>query len=158
MNSHIHICPECGSPLNGDHAPTAVADSGGPAELAEIRARIVHDAEHKVVARTRSAAIVAEIEQEIVEQGWPIGASIGHEAQLMERFDVSRSVLREAIRTLESSGVVTVRTYDERNRLRTSTNQSTTAQIQYFYDTRGNLSYVIPPEGNRIELFQRQEG
>jgi DNA-binding FadR family transcriptional regulator len=35
---------------------------------------------------------------------------IGHEAQLMERFDVSRSVLREAIRTLESSGVVTVRT------------------------------------------------
>ena len=62
------------------------------------------------VGRTRSATIVAEIEQEIVEQGWPIGHMIGHEAQLMERFGISRSVLREAIRTLEHRGVVTVRT------------------------------------------------
>lgn len=61
-------------------------------------------------ARTRSVGIVAEIEQEIIERGWPVGEMIGHEAQLMERFDVSRSVLREAIRTLEHRGVVTVRT------------------------------------------------
>lgn len=68
------------------------------------------DARDAFTGRTRSAAIVAEIEQEIVERGWPIGAMIGHEAQLMERFGVSRSVLREAIRTLEHRGVVTVRT------------------------------------------------
>lgn len=88
----------------------ASTDDTGRASLVAIRDRIEAELGARVVARTRSAEIVAEIEQEIVERGWPIGALIGHEAQLMERFGVSRAVLREAIRTLESSGVVTVRT------------------------------------------------
>lgn len=78
--------------------------------LAAIRDEIEHASGAPAAARTRSAEIVAEIEHEIVQRGWPVGEAIGHEAQLMERFDVSRSVLREAIRTLESSGVVTVHT------------------------------------------------
>jgi RHS repeat-associated protein len=56
-------------------------------------------------------------------------------------------------RITDQNGVITQRTYDERNRIKTITNLSTTAQTQYFYDARGNLSYVILPEANRIDFF-----
>jgi DNA-binding FadR family transcriptional regulator len=45
------------------------------------------------------------IEQEIINRGWPVGQGLGSEAQLMERYQVGRSVLREAIRILESRWV-----------------------------------------------------
>jgi len=51
----------------------------------------------------------------------------------------------------DPNGVVTQRTYDERNRIKTIANQTTGAQTQYFYDARGNLSYIILPETNRID-------
>jgi RHS repeat-associated protein len=50
----------------------------------------------------------------------------------------------------DPNNVETQYTYDERNRVRTITNLSTTAQMQYFYDIRGNLDHVILPEGNQI--------
>ena len=50
----------------------------------------------------------------------------------------------------DPNGIVTQRTYDQRNRLLTSTNLSTNAQTQYSYDARGNLYIVILPEGNTI--------
>ena len=50
----------------------------------------------------------------------------------------------------DPNGVITQRTYDERNRIKTITNQTTGAQTQYFYDIRGNLITVILPEGNTI--------
>ena len=52
----------------------------------------------------------------------------------------------------DPNNVITQRTYDERNRIKTITNLSTGAQTQYFYDIRGNLSYIILPEGNRIDF------
>ena len=52
----------------------------------------------------------------------------------------------------DPNGVVTQRTYDERNRIKTITNLSTNVQTQYFYDARGNLSYIILPEANRIDF------
>ncbi len=50
----------------------------------------------------------------------------------------------------DPNNVETQYTYDERNRIKTITNLSTTAQVQYFYDIRGNLDHVILPEGNQI--------
>jgi RHS repeat-associated protein len=52
----------------------------------------------------------------------------------------------------DPNNVETQYTYDERNRIKTITNLSTTAQTQYFYDIRGNLSYIILPEANRIDF------
>ncbi len=52
----------------------------------------------------------------------------------------------------DPNNVMTQRTYDGRNRISTITNLSTGAQTQYFYDIRGNLSYIILPEANRIDF------
>lgn len=53
--------------------------------------------------RDRSlAAVTAEaIERRIIDLGWPVGTLLGTEPELLERFDVGRNVLRQAIRIVE---------------------------------------------------------
>ncbi len=58
----------------------------------------------------RFASLVAHrIEDGIISQGWPVGDVLGTEAELMGRYDVSRGVLREAIRLLEHKQVAKMR-------------------------------------------------
>jgi DNA-binding FadR family transcriptional regulator len=45
----------------------------------------------------------------ITEAGWPVGTSLGSESELMERFDISRAVLREAVRVLEHHEIARMR-------------------------------------------------
>lgn len=61
-------------------------------------------------ASKKAEALAALLEREIVERGWPIGESLGSEAELIERHSVSRAVLREAIRIAEHHGAVRMRT------------------------------------------------
>ncbi|HVV29558.1 MAG TPA: FCD domain-containing protein [Mycobacteriales bacterium] len=49
--------------------------------------------------------VAGALQAEIVSRGWPVGEALGSEAHLMERFGISRSVLREALRILESKWV-----------------------------------------------------
>lgn len=53
--------------------------------------------------RTKKLAeiVASKIEQDVVDRGWPTGEVIGSEPDLLERYDVSRGVLREAIRLVE---------------------------------------------------------
>ncbi len=53
--------------------------------------------------------IAREIEAEIVRRGWTIGESLGSEQSLQQRFCVSRSVLREAVRLVEHHQVARMR-------------------------------------------------
>ena len=53
--------------------------------------------------------IAREIEAEIVRRGWTIGESLGSEQALQQRFCVSRSVLREAVRLVEHHQVARMR-------------------------------------------------
>lgn len=54
------------------------------------------------VATRKLAEVVArEIEREIVQRDWPVGEVLGSEAELLAKYQVSRQVLREAIRLLE---------------------------------------------------------
>src|SRR3954454_2385533 len=56
-----------------------------------------------------ASKIARDIEAEIVRRGWAIGESLGSEPALQERFGVSRSVLREAVRLVEHHQVARMR-------------------------------------------------
>uniref|UniRef100_UPI0015F0181D FCD domain-containing protein n=1 Tax=Pseudonocardia pini TaxID=2758030 RepID=UPI0015F0181D len=79
--------PQPGAPRSGIAAD--LASMGPGVKLAEVVAARLHD--------------------EIAAAGWQIGSVHGSEAALLERFGISRSVLREAIRLLESHSVARMR-------------------------------------------------
>ena len=56
-----------------------------------------------------AATIAQSIESDIIGRSWPIGESLGSEPALIERFGVSRAVMREAVRILESRGIARMR-------------------------------------------------
>ncbi len=60
-------------------------------------------------ANTLASKIAREIEADIVRRGWTTGESLGSELALQQRFRVSRSVLREAVRLVEHHQVARMR-------------------------------------------------
>src|SRR6201995_374492 len=56
-----------------------------------------------------ASTIARDIEADIIRRGWPIGASLGSEPALKQRFCLSRSVLREAVRLVEHHQVARMR-------------------------------------------------
>ncbi|MGD9703417.1 MAG: FadR/GntR family transcriptional regulator [Acidimicrobiia bacterium] len=46
---------------------------------------------------------------EVMRSGWKVGEPIGSETELMERYDISRAVLREAVRVLEHHQIARMR-------------------------------------------------
>ncbi|WP_319447721.1 MULTISPECIES: FadR/GntR family transcriptional regulator [unclassified Mycobacterium] len=60
--------------------------------------------------RAKLAGRAAEqIIADVVELGWPVGQILGSEAELLERYGVSRAVLREAVRLVEHQHVARMR-------------------------------------------------
>lgn len=53
--------------------------------------------------------LAEQIEEEIIANGWPVGVVLGSEAELIERYGVSRAVFREAIRIVDHHGVAEMR-------------------------------------------------
>lgn len=58
---------------------------------------------------TRAESVAAQIEQDIIRNGWQVGTVIGSVAELVERMGVSRSILREAVRIVEHHDVARMR-------------------------------------------------
>lgn len=56
-----------------------------------------------------AARVARQIERDIVGSGWQVGAMMGSETELRERYQVSRAVLREAIRLVEHHQVAAMR-------------------------------------------------
>ncbi|MBB5161538.1 FadR/GntR family transcriptional regulator [Mycobacterium sp. AZCC_0083] len=54
----------------------------------------------------RAGLLASKIETDIIAMGWPVGHQLGSEVELMERYGVSRSIFREAIRLLEHRMIV----------------------------------------------------
>ena len=60
-------------------------------------------------ADKRASKIARQIEADVVRRGWTIGESLGSEHALQQRYEVSRSVLREAVRLVEHHQVARMR-------------------------------------------------
>ncbi len=58
------------------------------------------------VHRTSHSHVVHKIGQSIVSGEYPVGSILPGDKELAERFDVSRTVLREAMKTLSAKGMV----------------------------------------------------
>jgi len=57
--------------------------------------------------RPRPADLVAaRIRRDILDRGWPVGESLGFEADLLARYGIGRAQFREAVRILENHSVV----------------------------------------------------
>jgi DNA-binding FadR family transcriptional regulator len=70
----------------------------------------VNDPSRSGDSRGKLAEIVAErVREDIVRRGWIVGEVLGSEAELQARYDVSRSVFREAVRILEHHSVAIAR-------------------------------------------------
>jgi DNA-binding FadR family transcriptional regulator len=62
-----------------------------------------------VKGRKLGEQLAERIEEEIIGRGWPVGEVLGSEAELVERYGVSRAVFREAIRIVDHHGVAEMR-------------------------------------------------
>ncbi len=60
-------------------------------------------------ARTSHAQVVDEIGREIISGQYPVGATLPGDLELAQRFNVSRTVLREAMKTLAAKGLIVPR-------------------------------------------------
>jgi DNA-binding FadR family transcriptional regulator len=109
------------------HAAIAEAIAAGtPAEAAEL-VRADMAALHKTVRRLAlqpprreprvpagaeggplrpADMLAARIRRDIIERGWPVGESLGFEADLLQRYGIGRAQFREAVRILENHSVV----------------------------------------------------
>lgn len=59
--------------------------------------------------RKLGEVIAFAIKRDIAKMGWPVGQVLGNQAELMKRYDISRSTLREAVRQIERHGVARMR-------------------------------------------------
>lgn len=60
-------------------------------------------------ARNYHSYVINEVGRAIVAGEMPVGSSLPGDAEMMDRFGVSRTVLREALKTLEAKGLVEAR-------------------------------------------------
>lgn len=60
-------------------------------------------------ARNFHSFVITEIGMAIVSGRYPVGAVLPNDAEMIDKFDVSRTVLREALKTLESKGLLEAR-------------------------------------------------
>ncbi len=89
----------------------ASADTASQRARNRRGARLFQIPKESEVARTRKLGevIAYAIKRDIAARGWPVGEVLGNQEELMRRYKVSRSTLREAIRQVERHGVARMR-------------------------------------------------
>lgn len=101
--AYTHI----GNPRWPSGGPRRAATGGRPTGDAVSQDMIAPriDSRQAKLAGRAAEQIVADV----IELGWPVGQVLGSEAELLERYGVSRAVLREAVRLVEHQRVARMR-------------------------------------------------
>lgn len=63
------------------------------------------DTSTQLSSPTMAEVVAAQIYDDILRRGWPVGVSLGSESELMERYGTGRAVLRAAVRLLEHHSI-----------------------------------------------------
>jgi DNA-binding FadR family transcriptional regulator len=80
------------------------------ARLTGVAGEAGSDGSPAIPAARLATAVAERIRHDIRRSGWTVGANLGAEPLLQHRYQVSRTVLREAVRLLEYQGVASMRT------------------------------------------------
>ena len=109
----MRSAPEADAHLARDNSPFAGEPTSPPDPIA-MTLPPLNDAAHppaevQVSRKSRHDSIVGELGVGIVSGEFPSGTTLPPEAVLLDRFGVSRSALREAIRVLSAKGLVVSR-------------------------------------------------
>ncbi|HEV7792184.1 MAG TPA: GntR family transcriptional regulator, partial [Pseudonocardia sp.] len=86
MIAHFDVSPTAVPAAHRERAVSAISDS---------------TAAERAGTGKLAARVARQIEQDVLRTGWPVGEVLGSETELRERYQVSRAVLREAIRLVE---------------------------------------------------------
>ena len=121
---------QSGSAVQRRHAAIIAAIAAGDGALAREQMQADMSALHKASRRLRAEPsladpgaaaaapaagklrprpadlVAARIRRDIIERGWPVGDSLGFEADLLARYGIGRAQFREAVRILENHSVV----------------------------------------------------
>ncbi|MGY5776981.1 FadR/GntR family transcriptional regulator [Rhizobium multihospitium] len=74
-----------------------------------MRDRLLETGKSEGKSRTSHAQVVDELGKAIVSGAFPIGSILPGDSELLQRFKVSRTVLRESMKTLAAKGLVVPR-------------------------------------------------
>ena len=95
------------APIDADSAASSACEPVKPTGTGRPKKRVKVTREQP--SQRLAVALVKEIERDVVRRGWPVGAFLGSEPELIARYGVSRSVFREAVRLLDSHRVARMR-------------------------------------------------
>jgi DNA-binding FadR family transcriptional regulator len=109
--AHLQRFTRLADALAGHDAPAAVALAGEIVDEVTVRFHDVVGPRPPTQAITPRPGKLAEqvaraVRDDIEAAGWPVGANLGSETDVLERYGVSRAILREAVRILEHHGMV----------------------------------------------------
>ncbi|KAA9163669.1 FadR family transcriptional regulator [Amycolatopsis acidicola] len=91
-----------------DHLDGITAWLGRRGALGRPALGLSSTAEH-LGSASLAVSVAARMYDDITGAGWPVGTSLGSEAELTDRYQVSRAVLRAAVRLLEQHAIASPR-------------------------------------------------
>ena len=94
--------------------------------------------------------VAAQLMEEIRSRGWPVGESLGTEAELMARYKVSRATIAEAVRQVERYGAAVMRRGAGGGLLITSSAKAALSRSISTYLELSNVSVTEQYEATRL--------